>query len=97
MQTLLKCGSDAKNSQLSTQLWMKDTTSELDDVGRTEHGIVSRNECGVNLYFAHSQSHFFDIDFVLFGFVAQQTEVQSRPMKFYDDPHLVKYVRCHLK
>ena len=44
IQTLLKCGSDAKNSQLSTQLWMKDTTSELDDVdftnGDNTNGIL---------------------------------------------------------
>ena len=44
MQTLLKYGSDAKNSQLSTQLWLKDTASHLDDVdftnGDNTNGIV---------------------------------------------------------
>ena len=44
IQTLLKYGSDAKNSQLSTQLWMKDTPSEFDDVdfsnGDNTNGIV---------------------------------------------------------
>ena len=44
LQTLLKYGSDAKNSYLSTQLWMKDTTSHFDDVdftnGDNTNGIV---------------------------------------------------------
>ena len=44
IQTLLKYGSDAKNSQLSTQLWMKDTISHFDDVdftnGDNTNGIV---------------------------------------------------------
>jgi len=44
IQTLLKYGSDAKNSQLSTQLWVKDTPSHFDDVdftnGDNTNGIV---------------------------------------------------------
>lgn len=44
IQTLLKYGSDAKTSQLSTQLWLKDTPFHLDDVdftnGDNTNGIV---------------------------------------------------------
>ncbi|XP_033725176.1 uncharacterized protein F54H12.2-like [Pecten maximus] len=32
IQTLLKYGNDAKTSQLATQLWLKDTDGEMDDV-----------------------------------------------------------------
>ena len=44
IQTLLKYGSDAKNSQLTTQIWLKDTTNEFDDMdfsnGDNTNGIV---------------------------------------------------------
>ena len=44
IQTLLRFGSDAKQSQLSTQLWVKDTTGHFDDVdftnGDNTNGIV---------------------------------------------------------
>jgi len=44
IQTLLRYGSDAKPSQLSTQLWVKDTSTHFDDVdftnGDNTNGIV---------------------------------------------------------
>ncbi|CAG2242139.1 unnamed protein product [Mytilus edulis] len=44
IQTLLRYGSDAKQSQLSTQLWLKDTSGHFDDVdfsnGDNTNGIV---------------------------------------------------------
>jgi len=44
IQTMLRYGSDAKQSQLSTQLWVKDTTGHFDDVdftnGDNTNGIV---------------------------------------------------------
>ena len=44
IQSLLRYGSDAKQSQLSTQLWLKDTSGHFDDVdfsnGDNTNGIV---------------------------------------------------------
>ena len=44
IQTLLRYGSDAKQSQLSTQLWLKDTNGHFDDVdftnGDNTNGMV---------------------------------------------------------
>lgn len=44
IQSLLRYGLDAKQSQLSTQLWLKDTAASLDDVdftnGNNTNGIV---------------------------------------------------------
>lgn len=44
IQSLLRYGSDAKQSQLSTQLWLKDTAGKFDDVdltnGDNTNGIV---------------------------------------------------------